>query len=115
MIRRPPRSTRTDTLFLYTTLFRSVEEAAKSIKQPPPFAVIKDAGNKQVGRLFQDGGLEVSDNSYAGLIALVKGVNGKRDRYDAITAGAKGGVRSEEGSVGKGCVSKCRFRWSAYN
>src|SRR3546814_16953131 len=25
MIRRPPRSTRTDTLFSYTTLFRSVE------------------------------------------------------------------------------------------
>src|SRR3546814_17143151 len=25
MIRRPPRSTRTDTLFPYTTLFRSVE------------------------------------------------------------------------------------------
>src|SRR3546814_3975837 len=28
MIRRPPRSTRTDTLFPYTTLFRSREEAA---------------------------------------------------------------------------------------
>src|SRR3546814_14883930 len=26
MIRRPPRSTRTDTLFPYTTLFRSVRE-----------------------------------------------------------------------------------------
>src|SRR3546814_7668214 len=28
MIRRPPRSTRTDTLFPYTTLFRSVNGAA---------------------------------------------------------------------------------------
>src|SRR3546814_9330331 len=28
MIRRPPRSTRTDTLFPYTTLFRSSEAAA---------------------------------------------------------------------------------------
>src|SRR3546814_9203511 len=28
MIRRPPRSTRTDTLFPYTTLFRSLFEAA---------------------------------------------------------------------------------------
>src|SRR3546814_6298275 len=27
MIRRPPRSTRTDTLFPYTTLFRSVDDA----------------------------------------------------------------------------------------
>src|SRR3546814_14877946 len=24
-------------------------------------------------------------------------------------------MRSEERSVGKGCVSTCRFRWSAYN
>src|SRR3546814_4685420 len=29
MIRRPPRSTRTDTLFPYTTLFRSVAHAAE--------------------------------------------------------------------------------------
>src|SRR3546814_4268326 len=29
MIRRPPRSTRTDTLFPYTTLFRSVDEQSK--------------------------------------------------------------------------------------
>src|SRR3546814_4685593 len=28
MIRRPPRSTRTDTLFPYTTLFRSVDQQA---------------------------------------------------------------------------------------
>src|SRR3546814_8460672 len=31
MIRRPPRSTRTDTLFPYTTLFRSVQVAADII------------------------------------------------------------------------------------
>src|SRR3546814_7404724 len=30
MIRRPPRSTRTDTLFPYTTLFRSVRRAVRS-------------------------------------------------------------------------------------
>src|SRR3546814_4720648 len=29
MIRRPPRSTRTDTLFPYTTLFRSIDEQAR--------------------------------------------------------------------------------------
>src|SRR3546814_5987921 len=33
MIRRPPRSTRTDTLFPYTTLFRS----ARSSRVMPPF------------------------------------------------------------------------------
>src|SRR3546814_5047124 len=31
MIRRPPRSTRTDTLFPYTTLFRSQPEAASTL------------------------------------------------------------------------------------
>src|SRR3546814_9140914 len=29
MIRRPPRSTRTDTLFPYTTLFRSIRRSAR--------------------------------------------------------------------------------------
>src|SRR3546814_20437735 len=34
MIRRPPRSTRTDTLFPYTTLFRSVElDQAESVAE----------------------------------------------------------------------------------
>src|SRR3546814_3152598 len=32
MIRRPPRSTRTDTLFPYTTLFRSIAAAPARIK-----------------------------------------------------------------------------------
>src|SRR3546814_3089805 len=31
MIRRPPRSTRTDTLFPYTTLFRSLESAREAL------------------------------------------------------------------------------------
>src|SRR3546814_11353379 len=31
MVRRPPRSTRTDTLFPYATLFRSLEDAARPI------------------------------------------------------------------------------------
>src|SRR3546814_4775488 len=31
MIRRPPRSTRTDTLFPYTTLFRSIEPDQQSL------------------------------------------------------------------------------------
>src|SRR3546814_12678609 len=34
MIRRPPRSTRTDTLFPYTTLFRSGDCAAEDHGQP---------------------------------------------------------------------------------
>src|SRR3546814_5576937 len=33
MIRRPPRSTRTDTLFPYTTLFRSAHGRARSLER----------------------------------------------------------------------------------
>src|SRR3546814_4136201 len=36
MIRRPPRSTRTDTLFPYTTLFRSAGDAAAPRWHPHP-------------------------------------------------------------------------------
>src|SRR3546814_15426077 len=35
MIRRPPRSTRTDTLFPYTTLFRSLGRTTRSDTPPP--------------------------------------------------------------------------------
>src|SRR3546814_4552476 len=35
MIRRPPRSTRTDTLFPYTTLFRSVPAVSESQRIEP--------------------------------------------------------------------------------
>src|SRR3546814_11928799 len=34
MIRRPPRSTRTDTLFPYTTLFRSIPEVERELLIP---------------------------------------------------------------------------------
>src|SRR3546814_9342470 len=36
MIRRPPRSTRTDTLFPYTTLFRSSRSLNRQAKRLPP-------------------------------------------------------------------------------
>src|SRR3546814_12978381 len=35
MIRRPPRSTRTDTLFPYTTLFRSLAEGRRQVHADP--------------------------------------------------------------------------------
>src|SRR3546814_7226267 len=37
MIRRPPRSTRTDTLFPYTTLFRSARSGTELILPPGTF------------------------------------------------------------------------------
>src|SRR3546814_15883700 len=45
MIRRPPRSTRTDTLFPYTTLFRSTNDAAVTNAGEVEGAVTTRAGN----------------------------------------------------------------------
>src|SRR3546814_5401928 len=63
MIRRPPRSTRTDTLFPYTTLFRSRRRAAAAVRahrgqwlrfhadRPPPRAALADrTGPARSGR-----------------------------------------------------------------
>src|SRR3546814_11076638 len=43
MIRRPPRSTRTDTLFPYTTLFRSAREAENLLRQQYEFVPLEEA------------------------------------------------------------------------
>src|SRR3546814_4303560 len=55
MIRRPPRSTRTDTLFPYTTLFRSIENSPTSrdreagysqqLLQPGKEKPVREVGN----------------------------------------------------------------------
>src|SRR3546814_10424649 len=56
MIRRPPRSTRTDTLFPYTTLFRSwnyTDQGIKNVKESPKRAdafksKLENAGGKLI-------------------------------------------------------------------
>src|SRR3546814_2444104 len=42
MIRRPPRSTRTDTLFPYTTLFRSLPSRGPDIRHRDPGALARE-------------------------------------------------------------------------
>src|SRR3546814_11954077 len=60
MIRRPPRSTRTDTLFPYTTLFRSGYGPERAFQWPParksqsrPMKAIAGVGGR--GMVFQRG------------------------------------------------------------
>src|SRR3546814_685509 len=56
MIRRPPRSTRTDTLFPYTTLFRSVLDAAalEDLAVDAEVAeLVDDQGNAPPARVLQ--------------------------------------------------------------
>src|SRR3546814_14284244 len=51
MIRRPPRSTRTDTLFPYTTLFRSMEELSIEVDANLAVTVLEEAGRLCAERL----------------------------------------------------------------
>src|SRR3546814_15952607 len=55
MIRRPPRSTRTDTLFPSTTLFRSKPRQPKQLRLVPPLELEKNQA-PEVNRRAGSGG-----------------------------------------------------------
>src|SRR3546814_9105124 len=61
MIRRPPRSTRTDTLFPYTTLFRSRHEFAD------PRLIAANRSAADLGKILADNGCEGADYVISGL------------------------------------------------
>src|SRR3546814_15208772 len=88
MIRRPPRSTRTDTLFPYTTLFRSRRKVRLHM-----------ARKSLLSAAIERPQAEANENTIPQPVA------------DAVRAEA----RSEERRVGKECVSTCRSRCSPYH
>src|SRR3546814_6381396 len=53
MIRRPPRSTRTDTLLPYTTLFRSAEQLARAVQVPGPGQRHRLVGEQHLGPVLE--------------------------------------------------------------
>src|SRR3546814_10197581 len=59
MIRRPPRSTRTDTLFPYTTLFRSRRHRAATDRINAKLTIFGNLGTRQL-HLFVDAWLETA-------------------------------------------------------
>src|SRR3546814_4256833 len=71
MIRRPPRSTRTDTLFPYTTLFRSVDHHRQVVDIQ---ATRSDIGGHHHGGAA---GLEIAQGAGAGTLGFVA-VDGNR-------------------------------------
>src|SRR3546814_13785229 len=99
MIRRPPRSSRTDTLFPYTTLFRSLE-AGGVVRGEAEVAGEGQAPADAAGGVAAE--LLVVVVAHAGLQPV---------RAEAALVF---GERSEERRVGKECVSTCRSRWSPY-
>src|SRR3546814_13855102 len=103
MIRRPPRSTRTETLFPYTTLFRSDGGVGIAVRDHPFFAF---------GALLAEA-LLVGDRRGILLVGRIAGIERGADhgwfRCD------HGLQRSEERRVGKVCVSTCSSRWEPFH
>src|SRR3546814_13023513 len=69
MIRRPPRSTRTDTLFPYTTLFRSLAALARRADESKVKALLSgeaDANDTYIEVNAGAGGIESQD--WAGML-----------------------------------------------
>src|SRR3546814_11456444 len=124
MLRRQPRSTRTDTLFPYTTLFRSpraehpelelADAALHAQKQPVVRSTrIVDAIEIDHPRLHKAAEFE-KVMPVTPIARQARGVDaehganlpGAERREQAVEAGS----RSEERRVGKEGVSTCRFR-----
>src|SRR3546814_18031052 len=103
MIRRPPRSTRTDTLFPYTTLFRSEQ---RFVNGAPTGT---ERWNAVVSIVLQTPRTEQRLRKNP-LGIYVNGLSWSRELDSS-----EGAKRSEERRVGKECVSTCRSRWSPYH
>src|SRR3546814_11650537 len=107
MIRRPPRSTRTDTLFPYTTLFRS-RKAPETVRR----ALLDGAAAIAASH----GLAAISVQTVADSAKVTKGgLFHHFPNKQALVEGVLADQRSEERRVGKECVSTCRSRWSPYH
>src|SRR3546814_15568962 len=115
MIRRPPRSTRTDTLFPYTTLFRSVGVglalALRVGHRDDPSEGIPFELHRRTRRM-DDPVVGDRDGVAVGVDDLLDVAGGVDRELGAVVARVD---RSEERRVGKECVSTCRSRWSPYH
>src|SRR3546814_18496633 len=109
MIRRPPRSTRTDTLFPDTNALPICPAQGQGTSASRSLDFTWD---KRVGM----GKESVRYINKIKLLHRFHLCSGKVVRYGLFTNGPGHDVhiRSEERRVGKECVSTCRSRWSPY-
>src|SRR3546814_15518908 len=128
MIRRPPRSTRTDTLCPYTTLFRSGVEHGGKLEQRVEHGDAKPpaAGALMNGDLPHEHGFRVVDKAIARYpaadLAIALGKHAGFGEMRALQKVAvervgiqrRAGGSSEERRVGKEGVRTCRSRWSPF-
>src|SRR3546814_15535355 len=124
MNRRPPRATRTDTLFPYTTLVRSPEDEARAGRLRVIEAVHTHAVDRKQGTAVRR--VENGEGEGAGQVIEkplpVLAIGEPQGRGSALrllrlgqrrqAPARRADDRSEERRVGKEWVSTCRSRWS---
>src|SRR3546814_15159275 len=122
MTRRPPRSTRTDTRFPYTTLFRSRAAARSAAARAREWHGRHGRRGRRSWRRRALGGGEAGEGGVeiggaaAGdhLVDAPGGDHAPPVQHDEIVL-RHHLDRSEERRVGKECVSTCISRWSRYD
>src|SRR3546814_15833286 len=121
MIRRPPRSTRTDTLFPYTTLFRpgaGFGVGGHVVALAEPLALGGEPGD-QSGQRRQEpwrcGALDQRARPPHRLIEARHRAGRGPLEHQAVDPEDDAVASPEERRVGKECVRPCRSRWSPYH
>src|SRR3546814_12043092 len=144
MIRRPPGSTRTDTLFPYTTLFRSRVPVEPFEDFAARFAAAAEAGAFDLvylSQVFFNSGFALDDldslvaavggaetaaetyvviDGYHGFLARPTDLSAIAGRAFYLAGGykyamaAEGAYRSAERRFGNECVRTCRYRCGAH-
>src|SRR3546814_15288792 len=128
MFRHPPRSTRTDTLFPYTTLFRSlafmgagqVNPGHVIVASKHPCATILDLTDDQAAAMFRTAArvARAVEAAFAPAGITILQAN-KPAGWQTVPPVHLHVLprheRSDERRVGKECASTCRSRWSPYH
>src|SRR3546814_17970791 len=116
MIRRPPRSTRTDTLFPYTTLFRS-RKILKASRIKLFFLRSYSSDLNPANKCFPSSNGCWKRQTHEPPMPLWRSVGKLLDLLTGhecanyIKVEAYASIRSEERRVGNEVVSTCRSRW----
>src|SRR3546814_21118790 len=111
MIRRPPRSTRTDTLFPYRSRFRSPWTARGNRRSILAMTLTITPSGQACGARVT--GVDLTRPLDVETVANIGTV--WLDHHVLAFPDQKMSERSEERRVGKECVSTCRSRWSPYH
>src|SRR3546814_19287616 len=131
MRRRPPGSTRTDTLFPYTALVRSLRGRASAVLVAPPGAgkttavapalpgepwcegqILLLSPRRLAARAAAERMAALAGEPVGRTIGYATRLDRKQSADTRILVLTEGTFRPEERSVGKACVSTCRSLWS---